>query len=251
MPRTQIPGTLVLDSSITEQDLSLSDVTTLNADTSRHGFLPKLPNDSSKFLNGIGEFVIPMINTPAVYGYYKVGTNLYEIWYSQQFNGDILSNSASLATNYIFASPFVITRTITIDRIAASVRVASAGNTFYFGIYNDNGSIYPNSLIVQSSQSSANTTGAKITNVNVTLQAGLYWSVFTTSATIAFHGMQANNINFFGHGQLNNDSTPSRAISMIRVPFTFDTLPSQFPIGTISLLVTETPILFFRVSGLI
>lgn len=41
---------------ITEANLSLSDVTTDNVSIARHGFVPKLPNDSTKFLNGVGAF---------------------------------------------------------------------------------------------------------------------------------------------------------------------------------------------------
>ncbi len=43
----------------TESDLSLSDVTTKNASTSMHGFTPKLPNDSAKYLDGTGAWSTP------------------------------------------------------------------------------------------------------------------------------------------------------------------------------------------------
>lgn len=42
-----------------EAALSLSDVTTNNATTLRHGFLPKLSGDSDQFLNGNGAFSTP------------------------------------------------------------------------------------------------------------------------------------------------------------------------------------------------
>jgi hypothetical protein len=47
--------------AITEANgkLTLSDVTTLNASTSKHGFAPKLPNDATKFLDGTGAFTTP------------------------------------------------------------------------------------------------------------------------------------------------------------------------------------------------
>lgn len=44
---------------ITEDEISLSDVTTNNASTTKHGFLKKLPNDSSLFLDGTGAFSTP------------------------------------------------------------------------------------------------------------------------------------------------------------------------------------------------
>ena len=42
--------------AVTESSLSLSDVTTANASASRHGFLPKLPNDGTKCLLGDGTY---------------------------------------------------------------------------------------------------------------------------------------------------------------------------------------------------
>lgn len=46
-------------SNITESMLSLSDVTTNNATISQHGFLPKLSNVSTEFLNGTGAWSTP------------------------------------------------------------------------------------------------------------------------------------------------------------------------------------------------
>lgn len=43
----------------TGSDLSLSDVTTNDVTTGRHGFAPKLPNDSSKYLDGTGAYSVP------------------------------------------------------------------------------------------------------------------------------------------------------------------------------------------------
>ncbi len=43
--------------SVAESNLSLTDITTGNASTSKHGLLPKLSNTASQFLNGQGSFV--------------------------------------------------------------------------------------------------------------------------------------------------------------------------------------------------
>lgn len=45
--------------TVREADLSLADNTTGNATTSRHGFVPKLPNDNTLFLDGTGVFSAP------------------------------------------------------------------------------------------------------------------------------------------------------------------------------------------------
>lgn len=44
---------------ITERQLLLSDVTTNNVSTSAHGFVPKAPNDATKYLDGTGAFSTP------------------------------------------------------------------------------------------------------------------------------------------------------------------------------------------------
>ena len=46
-------------STPTEGEISLSDVTTLNVSTTKHGFAPKLPNDATKFLDGTGAYAVP------------------------------------------------------------------------------------------------------------------------------------------------------------------------------------------------
>lgn len=54
-------GTAVWEATpqVTETDMSLSDVTTQNVSTTKHGFAPKAPNDATKFLNGTGAYSVP------------------------------------------------------------------------------------------------------------------------------------------------------------------------------------------------
>lgn len=54
MGKTVLPGHQVKDNSIAEADIGLADVTTLDVSTSMHGFVPKAPNDTTKFLRGDG-----------------------------------------------------------------------------------------------------------------------------------------------------------------------------------------------------
>jgi hypothetical protein len=42
-----------------ETDLNLTDVTTANVSTTKHGFAPKLPNDATKYLDGTGAYSVP------------------------------------------------------------------------------------------------------------------------------------------------------------------------------------------------
>jgi len=51
-------------SAVVETDQSLSNVTTLNVNTSRHGYAPILPNDATKFLDGTGNYTAPTGTNP-------------------------------------------------------------------------------------------------------------------------------------------------------------------------------------------
>ena len=45
--------------AIAESDLSLSDLTTDDVTTARHGFAPKAPGDATKYLDGTGAYSVP------------------------------------------------------------------------------------------------------------------------------------------------------------------------------------------------
>lgn len=51
------------DYALSDADLVTSDVTNNNSSTSKHGFVPKLPNDSTKFYNGVGGYTVPASTT--------------------------------------------------------------------------------------------------------------------------------------------------------------------------------------------
>lgn len=55
-------ATTIANGAVTEAKLGLTNVTTGNVTTSAHGFTPILPNDSTKFLNGVGGYTAPVVN---------------------------------------------------------------------------------------------------------------------------------------------------------------------------------------------
>ena len=54
--------------TVTDANLSTSDITTNNVSTSKHGFAPKLPNDATVFLNGVGAYTTPAANAGNLIG---------------------------------------------------------------------------------------------------------------------------------------------------------------------------------------
>ena len=54
---------------LTDATITTTDVTTNNASTSKHGWLPKLDNVSTNFLNGQGAWSAPSVGTGYLYSY--------------------------------------------------------------------------------------------------------------------------------------------------------------------------------------
>lgn len=52
-------------SGISEAMMSFTDITTLNVSTSKHGFVPKAPNDSTQFFRGDGTWAVPSGGIPS------------------------------------------------------------------------------------------------------------------------------------------------------------------------------------------
>lgn len=53
------------DVTITDANLSTSDITTNNVSTTKHGFTPKAPNDATKFLRGDATWDVPTFTDPS------------------------------------------------------------------------------------------------------------------------------------------------------------------------------------------
>ncbi len=51
----------------TDATISVSDVTTNNVSTSKHGWTPKLPNDATKFLDGAGAYSVPPAASTSIF----------------------------------------------------------------------------------------------------------------------------------------------------------------------------------------
>lgn len=52
-------GTNTGDQTISDATITTTDITTNDVSITKHGFAPKAPNDSSKFLNGVGSWAVP------------------------------------------------------------------------------------------------------------------------------------------------------------------------------------------------
>ncbi len=113
-----------------------------------------------------------------VHGYRRVGTTENRWYIAGLVNGTALTTVAFVA-NRLYAYPFIASVPTTINDIGVNVSTAVASSLVRLGVYNDNGNLYPNALLVDAGTVSS----AAIAFVSVAisgtlkLRPGLYWLV--------------------------------------------------------------------------
>lgn len=86
------------------------------------------------------------------------------------------STNASLGNGTLRAMPCLVSKTITITRIGAEVTViGDAASVVRLGIYNDNGSGFPGTLLLDAGTISGNSATYQEIAINQSLSAGTYW----------------------------------------------------------------------------
>lgn len=178
---------------------------------------------------------------------YKARGATLNQWYTAPVTGTALTVGTPVA-NTMYALPFVVAKTTTIDQMAINVTTAGAASTPRVGIYADNGNMYPGALIVDAGTQAAGTTGIKtyVTGLPVTLDPGLYWLVYLTNAT-------APAIRTFAVASLLPVLGFSSALGTApnlgwSVAFTFAALPATFTAGGAGITALPIPTVFVRTS---
>lgn len=114
-------------SGITETMLSTSDITTLDVSTSKHGFVPKAPNDTLKYLRGDGAW--GTVNGAV----YAINTDETISTYYTYLVPTIVTSSTSLIGWTLASSSSV---SVTSDGAGSYTRIASGGSTDITAITN-------------------------------------------------------------------------------------------------------------------
>ncbi len=103
----------------------------------------------------------------------------------------LVTTNASLGTGTLRVLPWMVTKTISITRIGAEIStIGDVGSKLRLGIYSDNGSCYPGSLLIDAGQIAGDSATIQELTVSQSLTAGLYWvggvvqSVTTTQPTV-------------------------------------------------------------------
>lgn len=127
LTQSQITGTMA------ESNLSFTDITTNNVSTSKHGFVPKAPNDSSKFLDGTGAYSTP--STSAAGGFTDDGTIVHNTTLTDNVGIGTVTTPAKLtvaggitATGVIAGSSFTGNATTATLAATATAFAANGAN---------------------------------------------------------------------------------------------------------------------------
>jgi len=87
----------------------------------------------------------------------------------------------ALTADRIVAVPFVVARSMTIDRLAIEVTAAAvADKVARLGIYNDGTNLYPGSLVKDYGTVTVDSTGIKVAAGDQALTKGIYWLVIVS-----------------------------------------------------------------------
>lgn len=149
----------------TEGDLSLSDVTTNNATTSKHGFLPKLSGDTSHFLRGDGQWAGVNINNV----WYVLNSPNENVYYAPSILLLFDTASTFLVQNRIYYMPFIPPINVTLTKLGVYMGQTASGS-MQVGVYNSS-NYRPNSRLGYVSLSTS-TQGFISGNVNISLVGG-------------------------------------------------------------------------------
>jgi hypothetical protein len=87
------------------------------------------------------------------------------------------STSNTLGNGTLRVAPWLVGRTVTIDRLGAECTSAGeASSLFRLGIFRDNGSCYPGSLLVDAGTIAGDSATVQVATIsNLTIPPGLYW----------------------------------------------------------------------------
>lgn len=102
-----------------------------------------------------------------------------------QYGTTLSGGTQVLAIDTLYATPIIIPRTMTFDRIAINVSTAEAGKNAYLGIFADDGNAAPGALILDAGTVSLAAVAVVAAVIDQQLDAGMYWSCVLANSTTA------------------------------------------------------------------
>jgi hypothetical protein len=132
------------------------------------------------------------------------------LWFTQTYTASRSDNQARDLNDLVYA-PTIVSKTITVDRVAVRVATAEAGATPRIGIYARDANNRPGDLILDCGTVDASTTGVKEITVSATIPAGLFFMA------VAFQGassaLRLTHINLGGNIVKGHSTDAARAMA--------------------------------------
>lgn len=181
------------------------------------------------------------------YSYFrKTGAATLERWYTSAISA-FTPGTQSRVLDTLFAIPFVVSKTCTIDRIGAEITTGGgAGSLVRLGIYSTN-NMLPDALVLDAGTIDGNSATFQSITINQQLAPGLYWLVLLGSATITYRSIPAANLPpvtgvpaALGAGAYSNSITRA---------FTYASLPNPFGTAGIAATAGAMPVISVRLSS--
>jgi hypothetical protein len=162
----------------------------------------------------------------AAYPGHRLGAT-QDRWYTSMLTAENGSTGIP-AANVLRVTPFIPSRNMTVDRIAALVTSGVTGNA-RLGIYSDDGNLYPSARLVDSGSLSTSVATVIVATVSVALTGGqLYWLAHVhNTASVQWQNSQSSAMpSILG---LDNALTRGAVGVGWAATFTFAALPTPYP----------------------
>jgi hypothetical protein len=148
--------------------------------------------------------------------------------------------AATTASGAIDVLPFYVPVNQTFNRIAINVTTVATGEC-RLGIYADNGSVYPGSLVLDAGTvSTGGSTGIRELTVSLNLAPNLYWLARLQNAAPSLQGLGVGSLIALGTTDLVNIITGFRATQA------FGVLPNTYPAGASNLSGARPAVFLWR-----
>ena len=185
------------------------------------------------------------------------GTATLERWYSSAHTNFVSTTLSGLGASVLRSTPFIVSETITLDRIAMEITAAgTAGSVLRMGIYSSTNSL-PTTLVLDSAVDKTSGTGLLLADsatfqsveINKTLTAGLYWLcyVHNSAATLTCRAITSTAIpHILGAPTALGTGTYA---SFLSSTLTYGALPSAFDNTGLAAVVGNPAIISVRLSA--
>lgn len=153
-------------------------------------------------------------------------------YYCGQETAYLLSTVAA-PRDILYAYPFIVPIQQSFDRLSVAVTTGQTGGIGELALYEDNGSVYPGDLVVESAELDFSSAGVKEQVISETLDPGLYWLVLWHD-TYPNPSFRAINYNYNYPGLLGyvspNDTRPYLWYQ-VNQSYSVGAIPDPFPGG--------------------